>query len=88
MRIKHRAGFSQTYRDVVSGAEPHAGLYGGVLGAGLHPPAHLEGTGGAPRVAAQQRVAQGALARPGGAEQDEPGVGEVRGHRALAQDQA
>ena len=58
-------------------AEPFSSTNGGFLGAGVQSPAHPKHAAILPGVAAQQRVGQGALARPGGSNYDQVGGGVV-----------
>ena len=67
----------QSHREAVLVPEPLSGADGGVLGAWVHAPAHSEHAAVLPGVAAQQRVGQGALARPGGSNYDQVGGGVV-----------
>ena len=77
----------QSHREAVLVPEPLSGADGGVLGARVHAPAHPEHAAVLPGVAAQQRVGQGALARPGGSNYDQVGGGVVSAEAEGGQEQ-
>ena len=78
MSTKWKSSFLlSSHREAVLVPKPLSGADGGVLSAGVQAPAHPKHAAVLPGVAAQQRVGQGALARPGGSNYDQVGGGVV-----------
>ena len=74
MSTKWKSSFLlSSHREAVLVPKPLSGANGGVLGAGVHASANTKHAFIFTRVAAQQRVGQGALARSSGTDYDHMG---------------